>query len=93
MRGNLRWTIDRAHVCVEDKFRNSLIHKSIKGTPQENSNYVTFSTSYSKEYNKIVDIIKKYLPILHQDDIFSSILSQGCNFIAKKSHQIISKQN
>lgn len=45
---------------------------------------LVFSTPFSHNYHHIVETIKTYLPILHQDPVLHKILSPGVKFVAKR---------
>ncbi|OCT92649.1 hypothetical protein XELAEV_18015707mg [Xenopus laevis] len=43
---------------------------------------------YSKQFYMVLDIVKKYIPILYADDDFHKILKGGVNSIPRRSHTL-----
>lgn len=56
-------------------------HKTKKGDQTQSS--ITFSTVYSPQFNQVVDVIKKHLPLLTVEDDMQNILGLGLRFVAK----------
>lgn len=46
---------------------------------------VVFTTTFSLQYNQVVRIVKRYLPILSADERMKSILDTPVKFVAKKA--------
>ena len=44
-----------------------------------------FSTAYSMEFNKIRQIVNKYLPVLYSDTSYVSILSKGIRTVSRRA--------
>lgn len=50
-----------------------------------NRNKIHFVTTYSRQYNQIVAIVKKCLPILYVDKTLYDILQQGYSFSSRRA--------
>lgn len=53
-----------------------------------NTKAIVFSTPFSPQYGKIINIVKKYLPMLHTDDTMSQVLEHPVKFVARRAGTI-----
>lgn len=90
-RGYKTWHLDRAHLRTNNRTRDSLLeaNKTEKIISRANAgNIPTFSTPYSTDFNKIKNLIQKYVPLLDKDPKLREILSSGCRYVAKKGKSL-----
>ncbi|XP_068098888.1 uncharacterized protein [Hyperolius riggenbachi] len=81
-RGYNKKLIDKARQQVVRRNRRDLLGVGAGRRTGQRRN-LTFTTPYSLEYNKVVSIVKKYLPVLHADPRLRKILEGGCAFSAR----------
>lgn len=81
------WSSSIARKLVANKTRDQLMHgiNKHKKVDQSSSAPIAFATTYSPQYNNIVKIIKKHLPILRMDDKLDNILAKSIQYVAEKA--------
>ncbi|KAM8952241.1 pleckstrin homology domain-containing family G member 2 [Pelodytes ibericus] len=70
-RGYQLSTIQKAREKVDNVDRPRLLHSNPKRDPQ-----ITFCTTYSTNYSRIVNIVKKVTPLLQTDPYYKEILTE-----------------
>lgn len=76
-RGYHTRVLNRAKNIAKSKSRQQYLDKKL-----------VFSTPYSSDFNNIVQTMKTYLPLLHQDPTLDHILKPGVRFVAKKGRSL-----
>ncbi|XP_041420379.1 uncharacterized protein LOC121394196 [Xenopus laevis] len=92
-RGYGRKIVDRAYQRARQTERRSLLSVNPMGEKKKKVKQgllkkVPFVTRYSKQFYMVLDIVKKYIPILYADDDFHKILKGGVNSIPRRSHTL-----
>ena len=65
--------------------RTDLLQGSRKSAPTSFDNTPVFSTPFSLEFQKIKNIVAKYLPILYNDPAYNTILSRGFKAVSRRA--------
>lgn len=86
-RGSPKWVLSNALDRAASKERSDLLKNKTKNeisikTP------VTFSTTYSVEYKKICELVKKHIPILQYDPSLSKAFAAGYRCVARRAPTI-----
>lgn len=90
-RGYPRTILHRAMNLADNTPREHLLRDGtsnrIRNRSYANSSFQTpvFSTPFSTEYNKIKNIVLKYLPVLSHDPIYAEILSKGVKTVSPRA--------
>lgn len=79
------WSIDRAVQKIAHIPQESLLVRRNKPRPLEKGNIVTFTTPYSRQYNQIVSIARKHLPILSIHDHILNTVETGVRLALTKA--------
>ncbi|OCT96155.1 hypothetical protein XELAEV_18013838mg [Xenopus laevis] len=82
-RGYGRKIVDRAYQRARQTKRMSLLSVNPMGEKRKKA-----KQGLSEKFYMVLDIVKKYIPILYADDDFHKILKGGVNSIPRRSHTL-----
>lgn len=86
------WTLTKAKARVAHLNRQNLLVEHTHNTRQTTqTNSLTFSTTYSRQFNNIVNIVKKHLPILSVENSLREVLDEGIRFVSRRAPTIANK--